>query len=137
MLLKCGKLSSCLRWISAWILAQHSKSNKTCRTEDVITFRHGFTVSVLFPSPAMSLRKKRKEKEAPDCFEDVAHGAIMTICYMLETRCLQMGSQKSQDSAILHDFFCLLSEFHMILFDLDFNFFLLSHSIPFIVRFFF
>ena len=103
----------------------------------MITFRHGFTVSVLFPSPAMSLRKKRKEKEAPDCFEDVAHGAIMTICYMLETRCLQMGSQKSQDSAILHDFFCLLSEFHMILFDLDFNFFLLSHSIPFIVRFFF
>lgn len=59
---------------------------------------------VLFPPLAMSLGKKGKRGEAPAFFKAVVHRAITAICYMLETRCLLVASQESQNSASLHEF---------------------------------
>lgn len=59
---------------------------------------------VLFPPLAMSLGKKGKRGEAPAFFKAVVHRAITPICYMLETRCLLVASQESQNSASLHEF---------------------------------
>lgn len=54
--------------------------------------------------PSLAVWRRRERGEAPAFFKDVVHRAIRAICYVLETRCLLVASQESQDSANLHEF---------------------------------
>lgn len=82
----------------------------------VITFCHGLTSrghSVVSISCCVSGRDG-KRAEAPDFLKDMVHRAIRAICYMLETRCLLVASQESQDSANLHEFRSFFPPIHPI-----------------------
>lgn len=80
-------------------LARHVK--QTC---DCVLPWFGHRMSCCFHLLLCHWKRKGKRAEAPTFFKAVVHRAIMAICYMLETRCLLVSSQESQDSASLQEF---------------------------------
>lgn len=71
----------------------------------VITLCHGLTGRGHSVSISCCVSgSEGKRGEAPALSKDVVHRAIRAICYMLETRCLLVASQESQDRANHHEF---------------------------------